>query len=57
MTFVVLTLPCYFISDNKMFDLTRKIMFQREPTMVGTVFDAPVICCYDVVLMGQYSVR
>ena len=52
-TFAILTLPCYLILDNKMLDLTERAMFQK----VGTVFDPPVTCWYDVVLMEQYFVK
>ena len=57
-TFAILTLSCCLFLDNKMLDLTGKVMFlKRGSTMVGTVFDAQVICCHDFVLMGQYFVR
>ena len=57
-TFAILTLSYCLFLDNKMLDLTGKVMFlKRGSTMVGTVFDAQVICCYDFVLMGQYFVR
>ena len=50
-------LPCFLILDNRMLDLTGKGMFQRGVNHGWHCFDAPVICRYDVVLMGQYFVR
>ena len=52
-TFAILTLPCYLVLNKKMLDLTERAMFQK----VGTVFDPPVTCWYDVVLMEQYFVK
>ena len=57
-TFAIHTLPCYLFLNKAMLDLTEeKIYFKGESTMVGTVLDAPVTCCYDVVLMEQYLVK
>ena len=51
-TFAIHTLSCYLILNKVMLDLTEeKVCFKGESTMVGTVLDAPVTCCYDVVLM------
>ena len=57
-TFAIHTLCCYLILNKVMFDLTEeKVCFKGESTMVGTVLDPPVTCCYDVVLMEQYFVK
>ena len=56
--FAIHTLPCYLILNKVMLDLTEgKVCFKGESTMVGTVLDASVTCCYDVVLMEQYFVK
>ena len=52
--FAIPTLSFYLLLNNKMLELTGKDMFQRDATMIGSVFDAPVTCSYDVVLMEQY---
>ena len=57
-TFAIQTLPCYLILNKVMLDLTEeKVCFKGESTMVGTVSDSPVTCCYDVVLIEQYFVK
>ena len=56
-TLDILTLPCYLILNNMMLDLTGRGCSKGESTMVGTVFDAPVTCCYEVILMLQYFTR
>ena len=57
-TFVIHTLPCYRILNKVMLDLTEeKVCFKGESTMVGTVLDAPVTCCYDIILMKQYFIK
>ena len=54
-TFAIHT--CYLILNKVMLNLTEeKVCFKRESTMVGTVLDAPVTCCYDI-LMKQYFVK
>ena len=51
-TLAIYILPCYLIWNKVMLDLTEeKVCFKEKSTMVGTVLDAPVTCCYDVVLM------
>ena len=57
-TFAIHTLSCYLILNKVMLDLTEeKVCFKEEITMVSTVLDAPVTCCYDVVLIEQYFVK
>ena len=57
-TFAIHTLLCYINLNKLMLDLTEeKLCFKGESTMVGTVLDAPVTCCYDVVLMEQHFVK
>ena len=56
-TFAIRTLPCYLILNKVMLDLTdEKVCFKGESTMFGTNLDAPVTCCYNV-LMKQYFVK
>ena len=56
-TFAIHPLPCYLILNKVMLNLTEeKVCFKRESTKVGTVLDAPVTCCYDI-LMKQYFVK
>ena len=57
-TFAIHTLPCYLILNKVMLDPREvKVCFKGESTMVGTVLDVPVTCCYDVVLIEQYFVK
>ena len=51
-TLAIHILPGYLILNKVMLDLTEeKICLKGESTMVGTVVDASVTCCYDVVLI------
>ena len=55
--FAIHTLPCYLILNKVILDQTEeKVCFKGESAMVGTNLDAPVTCCYDV-LMKQYFVK